>query len=92
MASSGNTWQKKLMAKGKRHALGIKLGTFKPLSLATSQDVAKPIVKIRDVETCKSHKISSSLKRGRSGCRLNQATRELLAARAEAREVFMREV
>jgi hypothetical protein len=92
MASSGNTWQKKLMAKGKRFALGQKLGTFKPLSLATSQDVAKPIVKIRDADVPKRVDFKPGKLKGGSGCKLNQATRDLLKLRREAREVFLREV
>jgi len=77
------------MFKGKRYTLGKKLGTFKPRSLATSQDEVKPIVKVRpsDVPMVVSYKPGRL--RGGSGCKLNQATRELLAQRRAARDVFL---
>lgn len=89
MASSGNTWQKKLMAKGKKFSLGKKLGTFKPRSLASTLDATKEIIKVKPCDRDISHNISAKLKRGRSGCRLNAATRAIIAQRRVARDTLL---
>ena len=86
MAKSSNTWCKKLMAKGKKHALGVKLGTFKPHSLTTSQDAAEAIKKTR--EFFAPVKTSYVPKRRGSGSRLSPLIRAQVNARHEARREF----
>ena len=95
MASSGNTWCKKLMAKGKRNAVAASRGTFKQLSLSSTLDAGwrepKAPTKPKLIEKVGAHYKPGKL-RGGSGCKLNQATRDLINARRELRAAFLRGV
>lgn len=86
MASKGSTWCKKLMARGKKHSLGLKLGTYKPLSLATSQDAT---VELKKVRTFNAPMVVGYVpKRRGSGCRLSHEKRLLVLERCEKRAAF----
>ena len=93
MASSGNTWFKKLRAIDKRNGLALSKGSYQRRSLASTLDADKDhgpkVPKL--IEKVGAHYKPGRLKGG-SGCKLNQATRELLAARRELREGFLRSV
>jgi hypothetical protein len=93
MASGANTWFKKLRAIDKRNGLALSKGSFQRRSLASTLDADKPDVpKIpKLIEKVGAHYKPGKLKGG-SGCKLNQATRDLIAARREARGAFLRSV
>lgn len=86
MASKGNTWCKKLMTKGRNHALGLKLGTFKPHSQATSQDAAIEAKRVREFNAPMVSNFKP--KRRGNGCRLSPAKRAMVELRTTQRAAF----
>lgn len=90
MASKSNTWCKKLMAKGKKHALGVKLGTFKKHSLGTSQDVTGAVKLVRKFNA--PMVVNYIPKRRGSGARLSHKKRlailEARSVKLTKREAF----
>ena len=91
MASSGNTWFKKLRAIDKRNGVARSRGTFKQHSLASTLDVDKDLgPKIPKLIEKVSPDYKPGKLKGGSGCKLNQATRDILSARREARAGFLR--
>jgi hypothetical protein len=91
MASGGNTWFKKLRAIDKRNGLAHSKGSFQRRSLASTLDADKDLgPKVpKLIEKVGAHYKPGRLKGG-SGCKLNQATRDLIAARREGRAAFLR--
>ena len=91
MASGGNTWFKKLRTKSKKHGLAQSKGSFQRRSLASTLDAEKDLgPKVPKLIEKVSPDYRPGKLKGGSGCKLNQATRELLAARREARAGFLR--
>ena len=85
MASSGNTWCKKLMAKSKRYALRH-----------TKKRFASDLEQNKNIKTVREYHApvlaSYVPKRRGSGCRLSHEKRALILAKAEARMVARREL
>lgn len=93
MASSANTWQKKLSAKGRKFVLSQKLGTCKPHSLATSQDVTPEVKRVREFNAPTSvFYVAPRKRRGFNGCRLSHEKRLAVLARHEKRVEFFAEL
>jgi len=92
MASSGNTWFKKLRTKSKKYGVAQSRGTYQRLSLSSTLDAgfnepSKPAKPDR-IEKVGAHYKPGKL-RGGSGCKLNQATRDIINARRALREAFL---
>ncbi len=88
MASSGNTWQKKLIAKAKarrRSALGIK----KPFAV---DNPTPPIKKVREYRETIAVQVGRPNRRGFNGCKLSPAKRAIIEARKAGRAAFFKSI